>query len=211
MFCPNMSQGMHRSPVSDRLLGGVLAGGRSSRMGSDKSALRLPGGQTLLERSLGLLRGYCQCFRISVARPDQIVPEYSDYTVVDADSGQGPASGVAALLTVASERKLDALLVLSVDLPLIETQDLLPLVECWQKTPDQIATATADGKRPEPLIAIYPTAMSEEIHALSIGDDRSLSRWIGRAKHELVTVRPAALESVNTPEQWHRLFPVSEP
>src|SRR3546814_5020197 len=78
---------------SDLTLGAVLAGGRSSRFGSDK-ALAMLGGRTLLDHAQAALRPHCDAL-IVVGRGEGL----ADWPQPD----MGPLGGVAGALRHRSE------------------------------------------------------------------------------------------------------------
>ena len=86
---------MIANPVLEQKLGGfVLAGGRSSRMGFDKALLELEG-ETLLDRAVRQLRGFCAEVGTAggIARPNlscEVLPDHLP--------GNGPLSGIVTAL-----------------------------------------------------------------------------------------------------------------
>ncbi|MGH8922360.1 MAG: molybdenum cofactor guanylyltransferase, partial [Actinomycetes bacterium] len=75
----------------------VLAGGRSSRMGTAKAALEWHG-STLLRRTLGILRRAVDGPLLVVGAPGQPLPEIGPQVqiVEDPQEGLGPLQGIAA-------------------------------------------------------------------------------------------------------------------
>ena len=101
------------------ILGVVLAGGRSSRFGSDKALAELDG-HTLLERAVNSLSASCDKVVIA-GRDSGPAPTVPDWPRAD----MGPLGGIAGGLRHAREEGFDSALtcgVDSVDLP----ADLLP-------------------------------------------------------------------------------------
>src|ERR1700740_2341073 len=97
--------------------GFVLAGGRSSRMGTDKAFLELDG-RSLLVRSLELLRALTP--EVCIVGPAEKFSAYGP-VIEDVYARRGPLAGIQAALT-ASTTELN--LILAVDLPLV-TESLL--------------------------------------------------------------------------------------
>ena len=96
------------------ILGVVLAGGQSTRFGSDKALAEL-GGQTLLARAFDLLTGFCELVVIAGRErgPGHVIPDWPR-------PGMGPLAGIAAALHLARDEGYDSVLtcgVDSVDLP----------------------------------------------------------------------------------------------
>ena len=88
-----------------RAAGIVLAGGRSSRMGTPKAALEWHG-STLLRRVVGVERRSLDGPVVVVRAPGQALPELPDgvEVVEDAREGRGPLQGLAAGLAAVRER-----------------------------------------------------------------------------------------------------------
>ena len=91
------------------ILGVVLAGGQSTRFGSDK-ALAEYGGQTLLARAFDTLTGYCELVVIAGRNrgPGHVIPDWPR-------AGMGPLAGIAAGLHLARDESYDGVLTLGVD------------------------------------------------------------------------------------------------
>src|ERR1700746_750117 len=91
----------------------ILAGGKSSRMGSDKAFLDL-GGRSLLARSLDLARSVTPDVKIvgDPAKFSAFAP-----TIPDLYSGRGPLAAIHAALTNSAT---DFNLILAVDLPFLD-------------------------------------------------------------------------------------------
>ena len=119
-----------------RIAGVVLAGGRSRRMGRDKSLLRLGGdtAPTLLERSVALLRPLCEQVWVS-CRAGQTYARQN--CVPDLLPASGPICGVHAALVRARAEGIPAVLALSCDLPLMHTGMLRRLVAAFAASPRQ--------------------------------------------------------------------------
>jgi molybdenum cofactor guanylyltransferase len=118
----------------------VLAGGQSTRMGSDKALLRLEG-ETLLERALQLAKAVGAPARIVGAR--ERYAEFGAEVVEDEFPNCGPLAGIHAALG-ASDTELN--IVLAVDTPMVTADFLRYLVHRAQAQSDALATVPdADG------------------------------------------------------------------
>ena len=112
------------------IYGLVLAGGRSTRMGRDKSHL-MWGGIPLYKRSLQLLDGVCSRSFISCREEQADQFEEADF-IIDAHGDAGP---LGAILTAMQAQPNFAWLVLAVDLPKVDSELLTQLVaqRDWSK------------------------------------------------------------------------------
>lgn len=150
------------------ILGAVLAGGRSSRMGRDKAALLL-GQDTFLSRALRAVRSVCPETVISL-RPDapcRAAAEKAGKIVWD-DGHHGPMGGLAACLEKAMECGFTAVLACACDMPLLSADVLEIVCRARENRPSgTLATAPLlpGRKKPEPLCAVWETAALSDIRA----------------------------------------------
>ncbi|MBZ9752030.1 molybdenum cofactor guanylyltransferase [Deinococcus sp. HMF7604] len=172
------------------LTAAVLAGGRSSRFGSDK-AMALLDGQTLLNRVCTSLQG-CPT-RLLVAPPGRYdAPGW--HPVPDTRPGEGPLAGLEAALAAAPPGWVA---LAGVDLP-----DLTP--DYWQalwaaRTPEALSVQALDASgRPQPLAALYHTALLPRVTGLLDSGERRLRLAASRESTVLVSGLPG-LRNVNTP------------
>jgi molybdenum cofactor guanylyltransferase len=143
----------------------VLAGGHSTRMGTEKALIEL-GGQTLLARALALVTGVTARVRIlgSKARfggfGEVVEDEFPDH---------GPLGGIhAALRASASELNL----ILAVDMPFVETQFLHYLIQEARQQEAAVTVPRAEGNW-QPLCAIYRKRFANLAHdALQVGRNK---------------------------------------
>jgi molybdopterin-guanine dinucleotide biosynthesis protein A len=160
--------------------GFVLAGGRSTRMGTDK-ALMTWQGEPLVARALAQLRRLGLRARIAGTRPD--LAQYAE-VVDDAHPGCGPLAGIEAALA-ASDAELN--LFVPVDLPLVPDAFLRWMVERARAT-DALATVPFVSGRAEPLCAVYHRSLAPGIaQALERGEYkvmRGVEAAVEMAQHD---------------------------
>jgi molybdopterin-guanine dinucleotide biosynthesis protein A len=135
----------------------VLAGGRSSRMGTPKAALEWHG-STLLHRTTALLARTVDGPVVVVAAPGQDLPALPAGVEVVADpvEGRGPLQGIAVGLAAVADRAPRAF-VCSTDMPFLHPA----FVRCVLGGLDgaDVALPFARGFR-QPLAAAYRTALA---------------------------------------------------
>lgn len=156
--------------ASDAVVGFVVAGGRSVRMGRDKALLPW-GGATLLDHAIARLRATCaEVHVLSGAEP-----RYADRGLpvdVDAFADGGPLAGLAAALAVAAPRSV---LLLGVDMPFV-TVPVLAHVRDALSGFDAAVPVLAAGA--EPLCAAYgPSCRAAVQEALAAGKRKMSSFW----------------------------------
>jgi molybdenum cofactor guanylyltransferase len=131
------------------IIGILLLGGKSSRMGEDKSELIYQGKIPERVRLHGILNELCEKTYLC-HRADQ---SFDESSIID--PGNGPLAAIAA---AAEQFPQQALLILACDTPLLEKQDIQHLIN--QRDPSAMATCyiSAIDLRPEPFCAIYEPA-----------------------------------------------------
>ena len=142
---------MKTSPVGP-VLGCVVAGGRSSRMGRDKASLVLAG-ESLLARAVRALSGVCSSVVVSgsVAATALGLP-----VLADAVPGLGPLGGIVTVLRFAKQEGAAWVMFLPVDMPLLPISLLPVLLERWSEAGRRgarVCCAETDGIL-QPLISL---------------------------------------------------------
>ena len=153
-----------------RAAGIVLAGGRSSRMGTPKAALEWHG-STLLRRVVGVVSGARSTARSSwCARPGRRCRELPDGVEVvdDAREGRGPLQGLAAGLAAVRERA-HAAYASATDVPLLHPRFIHRVLAALDDDVD-VVLPDVGGFR-HPLAAAYRTELADVVERL-IAEDR---------------------------------------
>jgi molybdopterin-guanine dinucleotide biosynthesis protein A len=147
----------------------VLAGGRSSRMGTPKAALEWHG-STLLRRVVGLVARAVDGPVIVVRAPGQELPELPGEVeqVEDAREGRGPLQGLAAGLAAVGDRAVAAY-VSSTDVPLLHPRFIRRVLAAFDGDVD-VVLPNAGGFR-HPLAAVYRVTLVDAVEHL-IAEDR---------------------------------------
>ena len=186
------------------LYGLILAGGKSVRMGSDKSVINWHGKEQRYYMA-DMLAGFCKEVFISCRAEQQgsIAQEYK--TLVDNNEGAGPAAGI---LTAFKAKPDVAWLVVACDLPLLDKKTIDFLIR--HRDTSCIATtfkSPFDGL-PEPLITIWEPASFEVLKA-HIADGYSCPRKALIRNEALINmlIPPSAdaLMNANTPEDAEKV------
>ncbi|PJZ76198.1 molybdenum cofactor guanylyltransferase [Leptospira neocaledonica] len=139
-------------------VGIVLAGGKSSRMGRDKSFLSLKSQKFFLLESYKKLKFLCKNVRVSIREEQR--EEYSkhienEYLISDSISNlQGPLQGIfSSFLLFQDDPNIRNFLVLAVDIPYMRIKTLARLYSKKEMVGSGIFYRTEEGI--EPLCGLY--------------------------------------------------------
>jgi molybdopterin-guanine dinucleotide biosynthesis protein A len=137
----------------------VLAGGRSSRMGTPKAALEWHG-STLLRRTVGILSRVTGGPVVVVRAPGQELPALPPGTevVTDPREGLGPVQGLAAGLAALQDRA-EVAFVSSTDMPFLHPAFVRRVLRAAQQDGVDVGLPVARGY-PQPLAASYRVALA---------------------------------------------------
>ena len=147
----------------------VLAGGRSSRMGTPKAGLEWHG-STLLRRIVGIVDRSVDGPVIVVRAPGQELPALpADVEVVeDAEEGRGPLQGLAAGLAAAREHS-EVAYATSTDVPFLHPMFIRRVLAALREDIDVVLPHV--GGYPQPLAATYRVGLLDVVERL-IAEDR---------------------------------------
>jgi molybdopterin-guanine dinucleotide biosynthesis protein A len=189
------------SASTSDITGYVIAGGHSRRFGQDKRFVEIDG-VSLLDRTRRLLRSctgaepYLVGDNLDGAAPDP------SRVLGDSAPQRGPLGGITAAL---SHAKTQWCLIFAVDLPRLESSDVLKLIDETSNDFD-VVTLSRAGEA-QPLAAMYNRRTTDFWRRRLAVGRLSLSTGIYRLawKTVLAPGGPTALDNLNTPRDLHRL------
>lgn len=169
-------------------VGLALSGGKSSRMGKDKSSITV-GSSTMLERSLTLLNSLDL---------DKVVISGLNFGIPDIFPDKGPVGGIYSVIQHLSLKAGDIVLIIPNDMPLLRSEVLLALLE---HSISQQCTCIYN-KHPMPLCLFLSEAVLTRISLLESAAGMSI-RYLIEADRvvELAVASHAVFSNVNTPEE----------
>jgi molybdopterin-guanine dinucleotide biosynthesis protein A len=186
----------------------VLAGGRSSRMGTPKAWLDWYG-STLLRRVCGIVARGAGGPVVVVRAPAQELPELPDgvRVVEDAREGRGPLQGILAGLQAVDS---DVAFVSSVDLPLLHPRFVAAV--CRGAEGADVAVPFVNGFR-QPLAAAYRPALAPLVAELVEAElmkpahlfERCETRWLEELPH------PESVRNLNSRADYAAALAEPEP
>ncbi len=174
-----------------------MAGGRSTRMGTDKALLKI-GDETLLERAVNLCRPVCSQILISSDSPAHEIDGLK--RVADEFAGSGPMSGIYSCLKQAEN---EWCFVISVDSAFVTTE-FISFLFTQTENADAVVPVHENGK--EPLIALYrKTTVHQFLSQLETGNYK-MHLLLERFNTKFVDVSdwksklPRLFHNMNSPE-----------
>jgi molybdopterin-guanine dinucleotide biosynthesis protein A len=191
---------LERSLKENPLCGLVLAGGRSSRMGSDKALMQYHTDNQLL-RTAALLQQHCR--EVFISCREEQAETYRPFgipLITDTYLGAGPSGG---LLSAQKIRPDAAWVVAACDLPFLDEPIIRHL--CSQRNPFRFATAfrNPESGRLEPLCACYEPKSRCRLLLRHLDGDNSLSVFLNESRiNVLIPKDSAALKNINDPEGY---------
>lgn len=196
---------MSGTPVRT-LLGAVLAGGRSTRLGRPKWSEPLVGLPMAL-RAAAALAPHARAV-VTVA-PTAAVAALGLEVVTDAPGGSGPLAGLVGALEHAAAAKDAACLVLACDFPLVDPGMIGSLIGAWA---GEDVVAPLDGGRLQPLCALWSVAALPAARAALVAGhgsptrlaERLVLRAVPEAEWRAATAASEPLLNVNTPADLAR-------
>jgi molybdopterin-guanine dinucleotide biosynthesis protein A len=181
--------------------GFVLAGGRSSRMGTDKAGL-LWNGLSLLVRAVNVVQSTAG--RVAIVGDPMIHNVPSVPVIADRIRGAGPLGGIEAALAWSSAAWN---LIVACDMPGLDTKILNALLDRALQPPECDAVIPVSQGIPQPLCAAYHRRALPAVQtALQAGTFKMMEalRPIRVCLIEIESSEP--FRNVNTPEDWKALL-----
>lgn len=177
----------------------LFAGGKSSRMGEDKSLLAFGGFSTLAEFQYDRLTQLFEYVAISTKTADKfdfkapfiLDPEEVDYA---------PTAGfVSAFREIRDER----IMVLSVDTPFVDEAVFKALLDADNEELDAVIARTANGSHP--LCGIYHRSLLGEFERMLEEGDHRLGKLLASSRTQYIDFeREEPFMNLNHPHEYQK-------
>lgn len=189
-------------PLDARPLAGVvLAGGESRRMGRDKATLSMPGGTTLVEQAVGVVRQRCEPVFV-MAAPGQPLPALQARIVRDELRGAGPLPATGQGLRAAAAAGARFAFVCAVDMPFLAVELIDDLLRLAAETNAEVVVPW-DG-RSHYLAAVYRTDLADRVDALVAVGELKMSALIDASDtQQIVLPDSRPLTNLNSEVELH--------
>lgn len=188
------------------ITGVILSGGRSSRMGVNKSFLKL-GNQTIIERIVNLMKSIFSEVIIITNTPDEYkflnLPLYEDIY-----KWKGPLAGIHSALV---HSKTDKVFVVSCDVPLMSREMIEYIIN--HKSDKPVFFCEAAGYH-QPLVGVYSKSILSAVEKFISNeklDDKSFHKFLKNVDADII--HPQKLDfykdeiffNVNRPEDFEQI------
>jgi len=183
----------------------ILAGGASSRMGSPKALLKLPGGRTLAEYQADMLKQagiQTLCLVLGHQGPSSALQFSSNHFQIVQNPAweSGRLSSLQAGLKVA---RADGYLILPVDSVGARASTISEMLVLGESRRASAVRPCARG-RPGRILWINRT-LAGLLGSIPATTDFRLDDWIRDREFLMETDDEGVLNNINTPEEWQRL------
>ncbi|MBX2962557.1 MAG: molybdenum cofactor guanylyltransferase [Cyclobacteriaceae bacterium] len=171
----------------------ILAGGKSSRMGTDKALIDYHG-KPQREYLFDLLSKYCAQVYLSCKEAAHVPPQLNP--LPDHYDLNTPLNGI---LSAFNFNPATAWLTVPVDMPLIDAETIKYLID--HRNPEKIATCFWDstGKLPEPLLALWETSANNLLSDYYTNSGFSIREFLCHHPVNMVTATtPNWLKNINS-------------
>lgn len=183
------------------LVGVVLTGGASRRMGRNKALIDVDGVPMASIVADALGAAGCETVVALGGDPDELAVLEMD-VLADEYPGQGPLGGVISALGSAPGSP-SKVVVVACDLPWLRSDDLSLLVEA-ARDHRSVDVVVARTDQIQPACAIWDVRCLAAIRTIFLNGDRSLQAAIDRLCSIEVVLPERALHNVNTPSDLER-------
>ncbi len=200
-----------------KMIAAIQAGGRSSRMGEDKSWLIIDG-RPMIEHVLAAAQPVVNKLKIVInhanpnrARYENLAAHWQAELLYDSHDFRGPLGGIETVLQQCSAGE-DAL-ILACDLPFVTTEFLRFLCAIHATEKSTLTVSLDQANRPQMLAAIYSSVCLEPISKLLAANDlkarllceQVVTRFVSFAEYEDLPNAACLLMNVNRQEDLHNM------
>lgn len=189
-----------------QVVGVLLAGGKSRRMGGGDKALRCLAGRPILEHVLERVRPQVGQLILNANGNPERFENYGLPVVEDVVDGQpGPLAGILTGMVWAQKNAPDAQWIVTVatDAPFVPTNLVTQLGKARERDKADLACASSGGRH-HPVIGLWPVALAGALRAAIETDGiRKVDRWTAQYRLAVIHYSDRPVDpffNVNRPE-----------
>jgi molybdopterin-guanine dinucleotide biosynthesis protein A len=172
----------------------LLAGGGSTRMGTDKAMLAIDG-RPMIQRIHDRLRPWFS--RVLVSSNNAAHGFLGATIVPDQAAGQGPLMGIVSALTNSPD---ELCFVTACDIPEID----IDLVRMMVRAAHDCDAVVPHSGRPEPLFAVYRKSALPVFRQMLASGRRRMTDVLDRCKVKYVPVMPGRIRNLNMMSEYRQ-------
>jgi molybdopterin-guanine dinucleotide biosynthesis protein A len=179
----------------------LFAGGKSSRMGEDKSLLPFGGYPTLTQFQFDRLTKLFTHVAISTKTADKF--DFSAPFILDPQGVDfAPTAGFVSVFRALSDERI---MVLSVDTPFIDEGIFQALLDADEDSLDAVIARTPTGTHP--LCGIYHRSLFEEFERMLAEGDHRLGKLLSSSNTRYVPFENEDFfDNLNHPHEYHKAY-----
>lgn len=184
--------------MNTQIAGVILAGGKSTRMGTNKALMGYRGAR-LIDYIADTMKGA----NLPVYVSGDIAPFIC---IPDLIADIGPLSGIISSVDFLRTQGIQAAIFVPVDMPYMNTQLLSHLIHCWNRR-----DAIHYSNHPLPLLLNFSRRVISVLSDLKVNHtcDRSIKGLLNQLYSQVFSPSDDAektmLTNVNTPEDWKQV------
>lgn len=176
----------------------LFAGGKSSRMGEDKSLLPFGHYSTLAQFQYERLKTLFSSVHISTKDGTKF-PFVAPLLLDPENSVFAPTAGFVSAF---KQLKSDAIMVLSVDTPFVGVEEFSRLIDADQPDLDAVIARTIEGSHP--MCGIYHRSLEEKLSRMLRDDDHRLGKLLGTSHTLYIEFEDnTPFMNLNHPQEYH--------
>jgi molybdopterin-guanine dinucleotide biosynthesis protein A len=175
----------------------IFAGGKSSRMGEDKSLLPFGSFSTLTEFQLQKCKKLFKKVYISTKDPQKFNFEAS--FIVDRYDIFAPTSG---FLSIYETIKTDSFFVLGVDMPFVDDNVISKIISKDEPKKDATLAKTSNGI--ESLCGIYHRSLEQKFYEMLQNDNHKLRYMLKNSNINTIEFDDSYFLNLNTPNDYKK-------
>jgi len=175
----------------------LFAGGKSSRMGEDKSLLPFGGYATLTEFQYERLKKIFSRVCISTKNRDKFDFD-GDFILDPIDADFAPTAGFVSTLKALEDERI---MVLSVDTPFVDETVFQTLIDADSPELDAVIAQTSEGSHP--MCGIYHRSLLGDFERMLADGDHRLGKLLSVSKTQYVAFEDEELfANLNHPHEY---------
>lgn len=175
----------------------ILAGGKSSRMGTDKAFLELDG-KSFIQKLCEELDNFEEKI---IARGARCEKGIVWNCISDIYPEKGPIGGLHAVLSVCQS---EVMFCVSCDMPFLQRSLVEELCQQWNDDTDAVIAVTQDGRK-HPLCGLYRKSVVSVLEEQILAGNYRMMGVLDKIKVNYVTItaeNTQQLTNINTPQEY---------